>query len=67
MDQLLEAYQQNMIGINMIHGANNLGLENIKSTQLEQGQAIVSLGVMMMMKTNGIGVIAEMVIGTTNP
>ena len=67
MDQLLGGYRKNMIGINMIHGANNLVLKSIKSTQLEQGQAIVSMGAQELMNPNGIGVIAMIVIGTTNP
>ena len=65
MDQSLGAYQKNMIIINMTLGVNNL-VENTKVTLLEQGLAIVSLGEQAMMIPNGIGLIAKMVIGTTN-
>ena len=65
MDQSLGAYQKNMIIINMTLGVNNL-VENTKVTLLEQGLVIVSLGAQAMMIPNGIGLIAKMVIGTTN-
>ena len=76
MDQLLGVYQyivtiQNMI--DLMFGANNLVLKNTKSTQLEQGQAIVSwqrpwsLVILALMNPNGIGVIAKIIIGITNP
>ena len=64
MDQSLGAYQQKVLEINMTLGVNNL-VENTKVTLLEQGLAIVSLGVLALMIPNGNGVIAEMVIGIT--
>ena len=66
MDQLLVAYQENMIGMNMIHGANNLE-ENTKVTQLEHGLATVFMVALILMNLNGNGVIAKIVIGTMIP
>ena len=57
MDQLLGAYILKVQKINMIHGANNLDLKSIKSTQLEQEQAKVFWAVQVKMTPNGIGVI----------
>ena len=65
MDQLLGAYHYKVESFILIDGANNLGLEDIKSTHMEQGQAIVSMGAMNMMISDGIGVIVKMVSGTT--
>ena len=65
MDQLLGAYQFKVESFILIDGANNLGLEGIKSTHMEQGQAIVSMGAMNMMISNGIGVPVKVVSGTT--
>ena len=68
MDQSLGAYQNILIGkmvINSMIGVNNL-VENTKVTLLEQGLAIVSLDALKLMNPNGNGVIAVMVIGTTN-
>ena len=66
MDQSLGVYlvPMKILETDMTLGVNNL-VENTKVTLLEQGLAIVSLGVLAMMNPNGIGVIAKMVIGIT--
>ena len=58
MDQSLGVYQKNIIIINMTLGVNNL-VENAKDKLLEQGLAIVSLGIQAVMIPNGIGKIAK--------